>query len=85
MALHHNGRDVLSTTSLLSEHDLDPILEGTSASMVNGALNAFALAASIELDRGLRVNVVSPGVITEALGTRIGRYAVEHFLASVPN
>jgi len=47
--------------------DHDPIVEGTSASMVNGALNAFALAASIELDRGLRVNVVSPGVITEAL------------------
>ncbi len=47
--------------------DHDPIVAGTSASMVNGALNAFALAASIELDRGLRVNVVSPGVITEAL------------------
>jgi len=47
--------------------DHEPIVEGTSASMVNGALNAFALAASIELDRGLRVNVVSPGVITEAL------------------
>lgn len=47
--------------------DHDPIVEGTSASMVNGALNAFALAASIELDRGLRVNVVSSGVITEAL------------------
>lgn len=47
--------------------DQDPIVEGTSASLVNGALNAFAQAASIELDRGLRVNVVSPGVITEAL------------------
>ena len=47
--------------------DRDPIVAGTSASMVNGALNAFALAASIELDRGLRVNVVSPGVITEAM------------------
>jgi len=47
--------------------DHDPIVLGTSASMVNGALNAFALSASIELDRGLRVNVVSPGVITEAL------------------
>ena len=47
--------------------DHDPIVEGTSASMVNGALNAFALAASIELERNLRINVVSPGVITEAL------------------
>ncbi len=47
--------------------DHDPIVEGSSASMVNGALNAFAMSASIELERGLRVNVVSPGVITEAL------------------
>jgi NAD(P)-dependent dehydrogenase (short-subunit alcohol dehydrogenase family) len=45
----------------------DPIVAGSSASMVNGALSAFARAAAIELDRGLRVNVVSPGVITEAL------------------
>ncbi len=47
--------------------DHDPIVEGSSASMVNGALNGFALSAAIELERGLRVNVVSPGVITEAL------------------
>lgn len=47
--------------------DHDPIVEGSSASMVNGALNAFAMSAAIELERGLRVNVVSPGVITEAL------------------
>ncbi|MCP3919006.1 MAG: short chain dehydrogenase [bacterium] len=46
--------------------DRDPIAQGSSASMVNGALNAFALSAAIELDRGQRVNVVSPGVITEA-------------------
>ena len=47
--------------------DSDPIVAGTSASMVNGALNAFALASAIELPRGLRINVVSPGVITEAM------------------
>lgn len=47
--------------------DSDPIVAGTSASMVNGALNAFAMAAAIELDRGHRINVVSPGVITEAM------------------
>jgi NAD(P)-dependent dehydrogenase (short-subunit alcohol dehydrogenase family) len=47
--------------------DHDPIVAGTSASLVNGALDAFALAASIELERGQRINVVSPGVITEAL------------------
>ncbi len=47
--------------------DSDPIVSGSSASMVNGALNAFAMAAAIELDRGQRINVISPSVITEAM------------------
>jgi len=47
--------------------DSDPIRMGTSASMVNGAVNAFVVAAAIEMPRGLRINVVSPGVITEAM------------------
>ena len=45
----------------------DPIVAGASASMVNGALNSFVVAAAIELDRQQRINLVSPGVITEAL------------------
>ncbi|MDF1702991.1 MAG: short chain dehydrogenase, partial [Planctomycetota bacterium] len=40
---------------------------GTSASMVNGAVNAFVMAAAIEMPRGQRINVVSPGVIEEAM------------------
>jgi NAD(P)-dependent dehydrogenase (short-subunit alcohol dehydrogenase family) len=47
--------------------DRDPIVQGTSASMVNGAINAFARAAAIEMPRGQRINVVSPGVIVEAM------------------
>ena len=47
--------------------DQDPIVQGTSASMVNGALNSFVRAAAIELERGQRINIVSPGVLTEAL------------------
>jgi len=47
--------------------DQDPIVAGASASMVNGALNAFALAASIELPRAQRINVVSPGVLAESM------------------
>ena len=65
------GRDYVSdggsftlTTGVL---DSDPIREGTSASMVNGAINAFVAAAAIEMPRGQRVNVVSPGVIEEAM------------------
>lgn len=47
--------------------DSDPIRAGTSASMVNGAINAFVLASAIEMPRALRINAVSPGVILESL------------------
>lgn len=45
----------------------DPIRTGSSAAMVNGALDAFVKAVAIELPRSLRINIVSPTVITEAL------------------
>ncbi len=45
----------------------DPIVAGSSASMVNGAIEAFVRAAAIELPRGLRINVVSPTVLTESM------------------
>jgi NAD(P)-dependent dehydrogenase (short-subunit alcohol dehydrogenase family) len=47
--------------------DHDPIRQGTSASMVNGAVNAFVMAAAIEMWRGQRINAVSPTVINEAM------------------
>jgi NAD(P)-dependent dehydrogenase (short-subunit alcohol dehydrogenase family) len=47
--------------------DSDPVRAGSSASMVNGAVNAFVMAAAIEMPRGQRINVVSPGVISEAM------------------
>ena len=65
------GRDYVSeggsftlTSGVL---DSDPIVAGTSASMVNGALNSFVRAAAIEMPRGQRINVVSPGVIEESM------------------
>lgn len=59
-----NGGSFTLTTGVL---DSDPIRMGSSASMVNGAVNAFAMAAAIEMPRGMRINVVSPGVISEAM------------------
>lgn len=47
--------------------DHDPIPMGSSASMVANALSGFAMAAAIEMPRGMRINIVSPGVITEAM------------------
>lgn len=45
----------------------DPIRFGSSASMVNGAIEAFVRAAAIELPRALRINAVSPGVLVESM------------------
>jgi NAD(P)-dependent dehydrogenase (short-subunit alcohol dehydrogenase family) len=58
------GGSFTLTTGVLDE---EPIVGGTSASMVNGAINAFAAAAAIEMPRRQRINVVSPGVILEAM------------------
>ncbi|MHC4849596.1 MAG: short chain dehydrogenase [Planctomycetota bacterium] len=61
-----DGGSFTLTTGVL---DCDPIVQGTSASMVNGAVNAFVMAAAIEMPRGQRINAVSPGVIEEAMDT----------------
>lgn len=52
------------TSGILND---DPIRLGSSAAMVNGALAGFCKGAAIELPRGIRINVVSPTVITESL------------------
>ncbi len=43
--------------------DRDPIRQGTGAATANGALAGFVKGAAIEMPRGLRVNVVSPGLL----------------------
>lgn len=45
----------------------DPIRTGSSASMVNGAIESFVRAAAIELPRGIRINAVSPTVLAESM------------------
>lgn len=45
----------------------DPIRLGASAAMVNGAIDGFVKAAAIEMPRGLRINAVSPTVVTESM------------------
>lgn len=45
----------------------DPIRTGSSASMVNSAIEGFVIGAAIEMPRGIRINVVSPTVITESM------------------
>lgn len=43
--------------------DRDPIRMGANAATANGALAGFVKSAAIEMPRGLRVNVVSPGML----------------------
>ncbi|HEY3718831.1 MAG TPA: short chain dehydrogenase, partial [Roseiarcus sp.] len=67
------AREVLredgSITLIAGVLSLDPIVFGSSASMVNGAIESFARAAAIELPRGLRINAVSPTVFEESMGS----------------
>lgn len=60
----NDGGSFTLTSGVLSH---DPIRFGASASLVNGALDAFVKAAAIELERGVRINSVSPGVLVESL------------------
>jgi NAD(P)-dependent dehydrogenase (short-subunit alcohol dehydrogenase family) len=61
--LNDNGVITL-TSGILNE---DPIYQGTGAAVVNGAIDGFVKAASIDLPRGIRINAVSPTVILEAM------------------
>ena len=52
------------TTGILSEQ---PIVLGSSASLVNGAVEGFVRSAALELPRGQRINAVSPNVLVESM------------------
>ncbi len=59
-----DGGSFTLTSGVLSA---DPVRGGSSASMVNGALDAFVRAAAIELPRGIRINSVSPTAVAESM------------------
>ncbi len=61
--INDNGSFTL-ITGILAE---DPIRMGVGLSTVNGAVNAFVNAASIELKRNIRINVVCPGLVEDAV------------------
>jgi len=63
---HHlsDGGSITLTSGILSD---EPVRQGSNATTVNAALEAFARAAAIELPRGQRINVVNPTVLTESM------------------
>lgn len=58
-----DGGSFTLTTGVLGR---EPIVTGAASSTANGAIEGFAMAAAIELPRGIRINVVSPTVLVEA-------------------
>jgi len=60
--LNPNGSFTL-TTGILAD---GPVVKTTSPAMVNGAIHSFAKAAALELKNGLRVNVVSAGLVEDS-------------------
>lgn len=56
-------RDGGSFTLTSGVLDRNPIRMSTNAATANGALAGFVKSAAIEMPRGLRINVVSPGML----------------------
>jgi NAD(P)-dependent dehydrogenase (short-subunit alcohol dehydrogenase family) len=58
------GGSITLTTGILAD---DPVTMTTSAAMVNGALHSFVRAVALELEKGIRVNAVSSGLVEDAV------------------
>jgi NAD(P)-dependent dehydrogenase (short-subunit alcohol dehydrogenase family) len=57
--------------------DRDPIRMGAGAAAANGALGGFVVGAAIEMPRGQRINVVSPGLLQSSVA-RYGSWFPGH-------
>lgn len=58
-----DGGSITLTTGIVAQ---EPIRQGANASAVNAAVEGFVQAAAIELPRGVRINAVSPTMLTES-------------------
>ena len=62
----NDGGSFTLTSGILAD---EPIREGANATTVNLALEGFVRGAAIELPRGIRINVASPTVLSESMGS----------------
>jgi len=62
--INPNGSFTL-TSGILSN---DPIKMGVNLSTVNGAINSFVIGAAVDLENGVRINAISPGVVEDSPG-----------------
>ena len=58
------GGSFTLTTGILADY---PVVMTTSAAMVNGAIHSFVKAAALELKNEYRINVVSSGLVEDAI------------------
>jgi NAD(P)-dependent dehydrogenase (short-subunit alcohol dehydrogenase family) len=65
------GRDYVNekgsftlSTGILADH---PVAMTASAAMVNGGIHSFVKAVSLELENSIRINVVSSGLVEDAI------------------
>jgi NAD(P)-dependent dehydrogenase (short-subunit alcohol dehydrogenase family) len=60
----NDGGSFTLSTGILADH---PVEFTTSAAMVNGGIHSFVKAVSLELKNGMRINVVSSGLVEDAV------------------
>ena len=60
----NRGGSFTLTTGILADQ---PVMLTSSAAMVNGALHSFVKAVSLELTNQIRINVVSSGLVEDAV------------------
>ena len=60
----NDGGSFTLSTGILADH---PVEFTTSAAMVNGGIHSFAQAACLELKKGIRINVVSSGLVEDSV------------------
>lgn len=58
------GGSFTLTTGILAD---DPVMRTTSAAMVNGGVHSFVKAVALELKNDIRINVVSSGLVEDAV------------------
>ena len=59
--LNENGSFTLTSGKMADK----PVKNNISKAIVNGAIHSFVLATSLELERGIRINAVSPGKVSD--------------------
>ena len=60
----NNGGSFTLVSGVLTD---EPIAGSTIGTLVNGGIEGFVKAASLELPRGIRINCISPTVLTESV------------------